>query len=190
MKSAGTELECLKYIDKCIECLNTSLASTTSTKAIESIKLQKDHHARQRDLLQFHVDKFRRNDKQSSAEVQSDEKVPMAYKGQIYGSWNDLFENLKLTEDALGDLKSPNAAVTLKLLELNTQLHQIVSQLVNRVDETVIENDSLRCKLKDFEEQSKFKDATRQPTVAGDPAEVAENHEEFAPLDLPKFDVS
>lgn len=185
MKTPGSELECLKYIDKCIESLNTSLASTSSTKAIESIKLQRDHHTRQRDLLQFHIDKFRRNEKQSSVDVQSDERIFAAYKGQ-----NDLFENLKLTEDALGELKSSSPDVSSKLLELNNQLHQIVGRLVNQVDETIIENDNLRGKLKDFEERVKSDDTKQATATNDDPSVVAENHEEFAPLDLPKFDVS
>lgn len=135
MRTPGSELECLSYIDKCIESLHSSLATTTAAKAIESIKLQMDHHMRQRELLQFHVDKFRRVEhKQSSAELQSVEKIFTAYKGQ-----NDLFENLKLTEEALDELKSSHPDDSSKLLELNSQLHQIVAKLVAQVDETVAE---------------------------------------------------
>lgn len=182
MKIPGSEMECLKYIDKCIESLNFTLSATTSSKAIESIRLQKDHHMRQRELLQFHVDKFRRNDKHSNSDVPSEEKIFNAYKGQ-----NDLFENLKLTDEVLNELKnSENSGQASRLFELNSQLHQIVNKLVNEIDATVIENDSLRCKIRDFEDQAKFRDMER--STADDVGNQVE--EEFAPLDLPKFDVS
>lgn len=186
MKTSGLELDCLKYIDKCIECLDTSLTVTKSTKAIESIKLQKDHHKRQRDLVQFHVDKFKKSDKQSPAEVHSEEKIFQAYKGH-----NDLFENLKMTEETLDELKSANPECSIRLFELNTQLQRIINNLVNQVDEAVVENEHLRCRISEFENRGGSNVVEhRISTLNDDLLDIAENHEEFAPLDLPKFDVS
>lgn len=191
MKIPGSEIECLKYIDKCIESLNISLSTTSSSKAIESIRLQKNHHTRQRELLQFHVDKFRRNEKHNSSvdvPVPSEEKIIFnAYKGQ-----NDLFENLKLTDEVLNELKNSESSgpATAKLLELNSQLQQIVSKLVHQIDETVIENDLLKDKIKDFGEGGKIKDMKLQSTVDDNSGTAGNQDDEFAPLDLPKFDVS
>lgn len=203
MRKQGSELECLEYIDKCITVkwrdlnlensslkifslknLDLSLKSSTSPKAIESIKLQKDHHIRQRELLQYLVDKHRNNETKQKTEVVS-EKIVHAFKAH-----NDLFENMRSTDTTLEELQKMSSDQTLsigRLSELNLQLHGIISQLVNQVDETVIENDTLRRKLKDFECRINSSDAKQQNDYEN--SEQAETREEFAPLDLPKFDV-
>lgn len=184
MRIPGSELECLKYLDKCVESLDIALTKTSSSKAIESIKLQRDHHVRQRELLQFHIDKFRRNEQKPEVVNNLNDKVIHAFK-----SHNDLFENIKITGETLEELEtSEQSNVNLaRLLELNTQLHGIISHLVNQVDETVIENEILRGKIQEFETRVKLEDV--QQPIDDSNFDNNDTNEEFAPLDLPKFEV-
>lgn len=146
MKSNGidSKFESIKYLDKCIECLDQTLAQTTSPKAIESIKLQRNHHIKQRDLILHHYEKYKKSEKQT-ANIQFNERVINSNKIQL-----DLFENIDSTDTLLEELKksSPESQAAEQLQQMNSQLNVLLYQLITHLDETIQENDMLKEKMK------------------------------------------
>lgn len=187
------KFESLKYLDLCIAALDQSLNQTTSPKAIESIKLQRGHHIKQRDLISHHYEKYKKIEKQKQQEaqvnVQLNERVINSNKIQL-----DLFENIDSTDTLLEDLKKslPDSQTASELQQINSQLNVLLYQLITLQDDIIQENDSLKEKLKAFESDSKLKlnekrnDKEDELRLSPD---AIEPHEEFAPLDLPVFDL-
>ena len=193
MKLNGVEkFESLKYLDKCIDNLNNCLDQSTSPKAIESIKLQRNHHIKQRDLILYHYEKYKKNEKQKleSVNVQLNERVINSNKIQL-----DLFENIDATDTLLEELKKtiPDSQTAVDLQQMNSQLNVLLYQLITTLDETTQENDTLKEKLKFLEAEGRMKTnertGDRQMEVIQDESPEVEAHEEFAPLDLPVFDL-
>lgn len=186
--NGSEKFEAINYLEKCIECLDLSLNITTSAKAIESIKLQRNHHIKQRDLIQHHYDKFKKTEKQKieSVNVQLNERVVNSNKIQL-----DLFENIDATDALLEELKKSNPELQTadELQQMNSQLNVLLFQLITQIDETTVENDMLKEKLKslegkssDFRKMDAIQDELR---LSSDAIEV---QEEFAPLELPTWD--
>lgn len=193
MKLNGVEkFESLKYLDKCIDNLNSCLDQSTSPKAIESIKLQRNHHIKQRDLILYHYEKYKKNEKQKleSVNVQLNERVINSNKIQL-----DLFENIDATDTLLEELKKtiPDSQTAVDLQQTNSQLNVLLYQLITTLDETTQENDTLKEKLKFLEAEGRMKThertGDRQMEAIQDESPEVEAHEEFAPLDLPVFDL-
>lgn len=192
MKLNGSEkFESLKYLEKCIECLDQSLAHSSSPKAIESIKLQRNHHIKQRDLILHHCEKYKKieKQKQDSVNAQFNERIINSNKIQL-----DIFENIDSTDTLLEELKKSalESQTAVELQQANSQLNVLLYQLITHLDETIQENDMLKEKLKSFESLGKLKTNGRcdmediEAEIRLSPVEV---HEEFAPLDLPVFDL-
>lgn len=178
-------------MEKCIQCLDQSLDQSTSPKAIESIKLQRNHHIKQRDLIIYHYEKYKKNEKQKldSVNSQLNERVINSNKIQL-----DLFENIDGTDNFLEELKKsfPDSQTAVDLQQLNSQLNVLLYQLITHLDETIQENDTLKEKLKALETEGRSKTnerVDRQMEVIQDESPEAEPQEEFAPLDLPVFDL-
>lgn len=198
MKLNGIEkFESLKYLEKCIECLDQTLNQTTSPKAMESIKLQRNHHIKQRDLILHHYEKYKKNEKQKleTVNVQFNERVINSNKIQL-----DLFENIDSTDTLLEDLKKsiPGSQTTVELQQMNSQLNVLLYQLITHLDETIQENDSLKEKIKalEIDGKSKANEKRSDPRSTDDvkddsrlSPDAIETQEEFAPLDLPVFDL-
>lgn len=193
MKLNGSEkFESIKYLEKCIICLDQSLAQTTSPKAIESIKLQKNHHIKQRDLILHHYEKYKKIEKhkQDSVSAQFNERIVNSNKIQL-----DLFENIDSTDTLLEELKklNPESQTAIELQQVNSQLNVLLYQLSQHLDETIQENDMLKEKLKSFETDGKLKTNERRTDTDDIHDETrlspVEADEEFAPLELPLFDL-
>lgn len=188
------KFECLKYIEKCIECLNQCLDQSTSPKAIESIKLQRNHYIKQRDLILYHYEKYKKNESQkvdgSVQNTQFNDKFVNSNKIQL-----DLFENIDGTDTLLEELKKthPDSQTAVDLQQMNSQLNVLLYQLITHLDETIHENDGLKEKLKYLETVGKLRSnersSDRQMEVIQDESPEVEPQEEFAPLDLPVFDL-
>lgn len=190
------KFESLKYLDLCIAALEHSLTQTTSPKAIESIKLQRGHHIKQRALISHHYDKYKKIEKQkqqeASVNVQLNERVINSNKIQL-----DLFENIDSTDTLLEDLKKslPDSQTAAELQQINSQLNVLLYQLITHLDETIQENDALKEKLKAFDTDGKSKLNEKRSDRACIEDELRlspdayEPDEEFAPLDLPVFDL-
>lgn len=165
--------------------LNQSLNITTSPKAIESIKLQRNHHIKQRDLILHH---YKRIEKQKQENAQLNERVINSNKIQL-----DLFENIDSTDTLLEDLKKilPDSQSTaVELQQMNSQLNVLLFQLITHLDETIQENDLLKDKIKALETESKSRSSEKQEArIALRAPEATEVDIEFAPLDLPVFDL-
>lgn len=185
----GSEkFESIQFLQKCIECLDQSLNLTTSPKAIESIKLQRNHHIKQRDLINHHYDKYKKSEKQK-LDTAINERLINSNKIQL-----DLFENIDSTDTLLEELKkaNPELQTATELQQMNSQLNVLLFQLITQLDETVQENDSLKEKLKALD--AKIRDKTElKANEAIDElrfsTDAIEVHEEFAPLELPEFDL-
>jgi len=193
LKLNGMEkFECLKYMEKCIECLNQCLDQSTSPKAIESIKLQRNHHIKQRDLILYHYEKYKKNESQKveGVNTQLNDKLINSNKIQL-----DLFENIDGTDTLLEELKKthPDSQTAIDLQQMNSQLNVLLYQLITHLDETVQENDALKEKLKYLETAGKLRSNERsndrQMEIIQDESPEVEPQEEFAPLDLPVFDL-
>lgn len=128
MKLNGVEkFECLEYLEKCINCLDQALSETSSLKAIESIKLQRNHHIRQRDLIMYHYEKYKKNEKLNlNVNTQLNERVINANKIQL-----DLFENIDSTDTLLEELKKslPDSQTASELQQVNSQLNVLLYQV-------------------------------------------------------------
>lgn len=179
-------------MDKCIECLDQSLSITTSAKALESIKLQRNHHTKQRDLIQHHYERFKKieNQKIDSINVQQlNERVINSNKIQL-----DLFENIDGTDTLLEELKksNPELQTANELQQMNSQLNVLLFQLITQLDETVQENDILKEKLKILEGKSDDKCEFRKMEEIQDElrlsSDAIETQEEFAPLEVPTWE--
>lgn len=191
MKLGSEKLESLKYLEKCIECLDQSLAQTTSPKAIESIKLQRNHHIKQRDLVLHHCEKYKKIEKKKQNLVNSQFNERIIYSNKIQ---LDLFENIDSTDTLLEELKKsvPESQTAVELQQVNSQLNVLLYQLITHLDETIQENDTLKEKLKSFETDLKSKTNERRNDMDGIQDEIRLSPveaEEFAPLDLPVFDL-
>jgi hypothetical protein len=189
------KFESIKYLDKCIECLDQ--AQTTSPKAMESIKLQRSHHIKQRDLILHHYEKYKKTEKQKLeiVNVQFNERVINSNKIS-----QDLFENIDSTDTLLEELKKtiPDSQSAIELQRMNSRLNVLLYQLITHHDETIQENDSLKEKLKTIEmdgksklneKRSDFRAIDDVKDVSRLSPETVEVQEEFAPLDLPVFDL-
>jgi len=187
----------LANLEKCINCLSESLNLTTSPKAIESIKLQRQHHIRQRDLILHHYEKYKKNEKQKqdSANFQLNDRVINSNKIQL-----DLFENIDSTDTLLEELKksNPESQTASELQQVNSQLNVLLYQLITHLDETIQENDMLKEKIKSLEADVRSRTTEKRSELqamddlAPDDlglSEAIEVHEEFAPLELPEFDL-
>lgn len=184
----GSErFESIQFLQKCIECLDQSLNLTTSPKAIESIKLQRNHHIKQRDLINHHYEKYKKSEKQKLDKI--NERLINSNKIQL-----DLFENIDSTDTLLEELKksNPELQTATELQQMNSQLNVLLFQLITQLDETVQENDSLKEKLKALDTKTRDKaeftanESIDELRFSTDAIEV---HEEFAPLELPEFDL-
>lgn len=144
------------------------------------MNLQIHHHTKQRQLIQYHFEKFKKTEKQKfeSSSVQLNERVINSNKIQL-----DLFENIDGTDSLLEELKkNPDSQTVAELQQMNSQLNVLLFQLITQLDETVHENDSLKEKIKTLE--AKFNDRNDVLRLSTDAFE-----EEFAPLELPVFDL-
>lgn len=129
MKLNGVEkFECLEYLEKCINCLDQALSETSSLKAIESIKLQRNHHIRQRDLITYHHEKYKKNEKLklNVVNTQLNERIINANKIQL-----DLFENIDSTDSLLEELRKsfPDSQTASDLQQVNSQLNVLLYQV-------------------------------------------------------------
>jgi hypothetical protein len=189
MKLGGAEkFESLNYLEKCIECLEKSLTLTTSEKALESIKLQRNYHIKQRDLIQYHFEKFKKTEKQkldTAIPVQLNERLVDSNKIQL-----DLFENIDGTDALLEELKkNPEPQTIAELQQMNSQLNSLVFSMITQLDDTVHENDVLKEKLKALEAKTNSRDDYRHQDELHLSTDAFEAQEEFAPLELPVFDL-
>lgn len=169
---------------------------TTSAKAIESIKLQRNHHIKQRDLIQYHFDKYKKIEKQKpeTSSIPFNERVINSNKIQL-----DLFENIDSTDGLLEELKKslPESQTAIELQQTNSQLNVLLYQLITHHDETIQENDQLKEKIKALESdlKSRISDKrhetfeVKQKVLRDSPEAGDAEAEEFAPLDLPEFDL-
>lgn len=142
--------------------------------------MQINHHSKQRQLIQYHFEKFKKTEKQKfeSSSVQLNERVINSNKIQL-----DLFENIDGTDSLLEELKkNPESQTIAELQQMNSQLNVLLFQLITQLDETVHENDSLKEKIKTL--QGKFNDRSDVLRLSTDAFD-----EEFAPLELPVFDL-
>lgn len=174
------------------------MATTSSSKAIESIKLQIGHHIKHRDLILHHYEKYKKLDKQKSSETvvaPLNERVVNSNKMHL-----DLFENIESTDSLLEELKKTVAddVSVGELQQTNSQLNVLLYQLITHHGETIQENDQLKDKIKLLETELKLHNASKgidQPKAASpdklseSPDIADESQEEFAPLDLPVFDL-
>lgn len=198
LKLNGPEkFECLQHLDSCISCLEAAIATTTSAKAIESIKLQISHHIKHRDLILHHYEKYKKLDKQKSSEIvvaPLNERVVNSNKMHL-----DLFENIESTDSLLEELKktvADNVSVA-ELQQTNSQLNLLLYQLITHHGETIQENDQLKDKIKLLETELKLYNAGKgidQPKAASpdklsESPDIPDETQEFAPLDLPVFDL-
>jgi hypothetical protein len=188
MKLGGAEkFESLNYLEKCIDCLEKSLALTTSEKALESIKLQQNYHIKQRDLIQYHFEKFKKTEKQKETAIpaQLNERFVNSNKIQL-----DLFENIDGTDALLEELKkNPEPQTIAELQQMNSQLNTLVFSMITQLDDTVHENDALKEKLKTLEAKASSRDEYRHQEELHLSTDAFEAQEEFAPLELPVFDL-
>lgn len=166
--------------------LNESLTISTSPKALESIKLQRNHHIKQRDLILHH---YKRSEKQETVNSQLNERVVNSNKIQL-----DLFENIDSTDTLLEELKKtlPDCQSAVELQQMNSQLNVLLFQLITNLDETIQENDQLKDKIKALETESKSRCSEKreeQIALRDHSPEATEAELEFAPLDLPVFDL-
>lgn len=170
----------LSYLEKCIECLDQSLIQTNSSKAIESINLQKNHHVKQRDLILYHYEKYKKNEKQKleAVNIQFNERVINSNKIQL-----DLFENIDNTDTLLEELKKTNPELTeaSELQQMNSQLNVLLYQLIK-----TFETDG---KSRTSEAGSESRAMEIIQHNLGFSPNAMEAQEEFAPLDLPVFDL-
>lgn len=174
------------------------MATTTSSKAIESIKLQIGHHTKHRDLILHHYEKYKKLDKQKSSDTAvapMNERVVNSNKMHL-----DLFENIENIDALLEELKktvSENDSIT-ELQQTNSQLNVLLYQVITHHGETIQENDQMKEKIKLLEGELKLYNAGKpidlpkaaSPDKLSDSPDIAEeSQEEFAPLDLPVFDL-
>lgn len=157
--------------------------------------MQRNHHIKQRDLILHHYEKYKKNEKQKLeiASTQFNERVINSNKIQL-----DLFENIDGTDTLLEELKKsfPESQAAVELQQMNSQLNVLLYQLITHLDETIQENDLMKEKLKAIETDGKLKTSEKksdyQETIQDDlrlsPDQI-EAQEEFAPLDLPVFDL-
>lgn len=108
----------------------------------------------------------------------------------------DLFENIDHTDTLLEDLKKshPESQAAVELQQMNSQLNVLLYQLITHLDETIQENDQMKEKLKVQETEGKAKGSEKrsdcQESIQAELSpEPIEAHEEFAPLDLPVFEL-
>lgn len=174
------------------------MTTTNSPKAIESIKLQIGQHTKHRDLILHHYEKYKKLDKQKSSDTAvapMNERVVNSNKMHL-----DLFETIERTDALLEELKktiAENDSVA-ELQQTNSQLNVLLYQLITHHGETIQENDQMKEKIKLLESELKLYNVGKvidQPTAASpdklseSPDIADESQEEFAPLDLPVFDL-
>ncbi|CRK97833.1 CLUMA_CG011209, isoform A [Clunio marinus] len=192
--NSAEKFNSINYLEKCIECLDHALSQTQSPKAIESLKLQKNHHIKQRDLILHHYEKYKKNEqKLETTNVPFNERVINSNKIQL-----DLFENIDNTDTLLEELQKihPDLQPAIELQQVNSQLNVLLYQLITQFDETIQENDILKEKIKALETEKRTKVEKKTDCSLDErhdelrlSPDAIEAHEEFAPLDLPEFDL-
>lgn len=142
-------------------------------------------------MILHHYEKYKKNEKQKleNASTQFNERVINSNKIQL-----DLFENIDGTDTLLEELKKscPDSQTATELQQMNSQLNVLLYQLITHLDETIQENDLMREKLKAFESEERSKTSNFQEAIPEDlrfSPDPIEATEEFAPLDLPVFDL-
>lgn len=145
----------------------------------------------------YHYEKYKKNESVSKllSTVQFNERVINSNKIQL-----DLFENIDSTDAFLEELKKslPESQTASELQQMNSQLNVLLYQLITHHDETIQENDLLKEKIKALESELKSaihdkgsdscKTTVTQEELRLSP-DAIEVQEEFAPLDLPDFDL-
>lgn len=155
-----------------------------------------NHHIKHRDLILYHYEKYKKLDKQRSDPlVPFNERVLNSNKMHL-----DLFDNIESTDTLLEELKktiTDNASAA-ELQQSNSQLNVLLYQLITHHGETIQENDQLKEKIKSLESELRSHNARKgiehptstSPEKQSDSPEVADDpQEEFAPLELPVFDL-
>lgn len=152
-----------------------------------------NHHIKQRDLILHHYEKYKKVESQTneSASTEINERVITSNNIQL-----DLFENIDSTDRLLEELKNSNqdCQTAVELQEMNTQLGALMTHLVRQLDETVHENDILKEKIKALETECKIRKIEKEGSEvhydSRHSPDAVEANEEFAPLDLPVFDLA
>lgn len=155
-----------------------------------------NHHMKHRDLVLHHYEKYKKLDKQKSdAVVPFNERVVNSNKMHL-----DLFDNIESTDTLLEELKKTIAdnVSAAELQQTNSKLNVLLYQLITHHGETIQENDQLKEKIKLLESELRSHNARKgidqqtaatSETLSDSPDVVDEPQEEFAPLELPVFDL-
>jgi len=144
---------------------------------------------KQRDLMTFknaHCIKIAKQNPEIATSFHINERLNDSSSIQL-----ELYENIDRTDTALERLnKSKDTQAASELLELNSKLNILLHKLFNHLDETVQENASLKEQLGQHTsaggvKASNFDDYREDNSLSPDGTE----NQDFAPLDLPVFDL-
>ena len=173
--------------------LEEALKNTTIIKVQESITLQKDYHARQRELLKIKKCQYEKYKKAINHQKQTNQQHFTQIADNIETS-NDLqiaiVKNMEQSDNLLEDLvkkegteESKSSPIADELKNLNAQLHILVYKLTSQMDECINENESLKSAIKKEETN---KQITSSPLEEYKTDVTVE--QDLPPLELPLFD--
>ncbi|CAO1415326.1 unnamed protein product [Diamesa serratosioi] len=198
----------LENLEISIKNFDLALKQTSIPKAVESIKLQKDYHIKQRELINYkkaHYEKYnlltqKLNNSETVENFQINERLESSNKIQL-----QIFKTIDIADLALEQFLTQsddesNSSTASELQALNQKLHILIQQNFIQQDLTLQENDSLKIRIKSLEQDVSEKRKEKKidgyrvheeysDTFSPDTIEALEELPTLAPLELPSFDL-
>ena len=199
----------LENLEISIKNFDLALKRTSIPKAVESIKLQKEYHIKQRELIHFkkiHYEKYnllsqKLNNSETVENFQINERLENSNKIQLQIFKNIDTADLALEQFLLQNDDENNTSTVSELQSLNQKLHLLIQQNFIQQDLTLQENDAMKLRIKSLEQEVsekrketkldryRFRDEVGDlDTFNPDAIEALEELPTLAPLELPSFD--
>lgn len=198
----------LENLEISIKNFDLALKQTSIPKAVESIKLQKEYHIKQRELINYkktHYEKYnlltqKLNNSETVENFQINERLENSNKIQLQIFKNIDTADLALEQFLIQNNNENNTSTASELIALNQKLHLLIQQNFIQQDLTLQENDALKLRIKSLEldvsdkRKEKKMDGYRVhdeylDTYSPDAIEALEELPTLAPLELPSFDL-
>lgn len=198
----------LENLEISIKNFDLALKQTSIPKAIESIKLQKDYHIKQRELINYkkiHYEKYnllsqKLNNSETVENFQINERLENSNKNQLQIFKNIDTADLTLEQFLMQNENEIETSAASELQALNQKLHLLIQQNFIQQDLTLQENDALKLRIKSLEQDVSEKRKEKKidgfrvhedylDTFNPDAIEALEELPTLAPLELPSFDL-
>ncbi|CAO1391589.1 unnamed protein product [Diamesa hyperborea] len=199
----------LENLEISIKNFDLALKQTTIPKVVESIKLQKEYHIKQRELINYkktHYEKYnlltqKLNTSETDVEnFQINERLENSNKIQLQIFKNIDTADLALEQFLMQNSDDNNISTASELQALNQKLHLLIQQNFIQQDLTLQENDALKLRIKSLEQDVSEKRKEKKmegykihdeylDTFSPDAIEALEELPSLAPLELPSFDL-